>query len=377
MTRFPLIRPDVPPIAEWTPLLADAYRERRFTNFGPLSRRLEDVLRETWCGPSAACVATSSGTASLAAPLIARGVEGRVILPAFTFPATLSAVRMAGAEPFLVDVSPLDWRLNVETLRRGLDGTGARSAIALCPFGLRSDFNPHVRLVAARGGILVVDNAAGLGVAARPVETSTHTFEACSLHATKPFAAGEGGVIFAHRAQEADLRQALNFGLRPGSPTDLRGWGINGKMSELHAAVGLAAACGFDQRLARRRSLVARYIGVVGRREGVDACTDPDAGAWQFFPVLLPDGDSAQRFVAEAAARGMETRRYYAPSLSSLPDVDRLGPCPVAEDLAARMCCVPVYSVVSETEAEEMVAVFDAALAAALAAPARAAARTS
>jgi dTDP-4-amino-4,6-dideoxygalactose transaminase len=377
VTRFPLIRPDVPPLADWTPILAEAYRERRFTNFGPLSRRLERLLCETWGGPEAVCVSTSSGTAALAAPLIARGVSGRVILPAFTFPATLSAIRMAGAEPVLVDVNPRDWRLDVDTLRRALDATGARSAIVLCPFGLRSDFEPHARIVAARGGTLVVDNAAGLGVAARPVPVSPHAFEACSLHATKPFAVGEGGLVFAHRSQEESLRRALNFGLRPGSPTDLRGWGINGKLSELHAAVGLAAACGFQERLARRRSLVSSYCAAARGRDGVQTCTDPDAGAWQFFPLLLPEAAAAERFVAEAAARGMETRRYYAPALSTLPDVDRLGPCPVAEDLSARMCCVPVYSHATETEAREMVAVFAAALAAAVAPPAPLTARPS
>ena len=377
MTHLPLIRPDIPPLADWAPILAEAYREQRFTNFGPLSRRLEQLLGETWGGPDAACVVTSSGTAALAAPLIARGVSGRVILPAFTFPATLSAVRMAGGEPVLADVSPIDWRLDAETLRRGLDATGARAAIVLCPFGLRSDFEPHARLMASRGGTLVVDNAAGLGVAGRPVQLSPHAYEACSLHATKPFAVGEGGVVFAHRSQEEDLRRALNFGLVPGSPADLRGWGINGKLSELHAAVGLAAACGFEGRLARRRSLVARYVAAVRGKPGVTACTDPDAGAWQFFPVLLPDAGAAERFVAESAARGMETRRYYAPALSSLPDVERLGPCPVAEGLAARMCCVPVYSSATEPEAAEMVAVFEAALAAALASPARGTARPS
>lgn len=367
VTRFPLIRPDIPPQADWVPILAEAYRESRFTNFGPLSRRLEELLEDAWAGPEAACVATSSGTAALAAPLIARGVSGRVILPAFTFPATLSAVRMAGADPLLVDVNPHDWRIDVDTLRRALEASGARSAIVLCPFGLRSDFEPHARLVAARGGILVVDNAAGLGVARRPVEVSPQAFEACSLHATKPFAVGEGGVIFAHRSQEDDLRRALNFGLKPGSPTDLRGWGINGKLSELHAAVGLAAACGFQERLARRRSLVARYVAVVKGRDRLAACTEPDTGAWQFFPVRLPDAAAAERFVAEAAARGMETRRYYAPALSTMPEVERLGPCPVAEDLAQRICCVPVYSDATETEAQEMAAVFEAAIASAVA----------
>lgn len=369
MPKFPLIRPDVPPIGDWAPVLEEAYRARRFSNFGPLSLRLERLLAETWGGPESVCVAASSGTAALAAPLIARGITGRVILPAFTFPGTLSAIRMAGAEPFLVDVSPADWRLSADTLAQALEATGARAAVVLCPFGQRSDFRDHARLLGDRGGVLVVDNAAGLGVAREPLGTRPWCFEACSLHVTKPFAVGEGGAIFAHRSQEDDLRRALNFGLTPGRPADLHGWGINGKLSEMHAAVGLAAACGFADRLGRRRAIVVRYVEALADFPGISACTDPLAATWQFFPLLLPTPEAADRFVAEAADRGMETRRYYAPALSCLPDVDRLGPCPVAEDLATRMCCAPVYADATAEEETEMAGVFRAALAAAVARP--------
>lgn len=376
MHKFPLIRPDVPPIGDWAPVLDEAYRARRFSNFGPLSLRLERLLAETWGGADSVCVAASSGTAALAAPLIAHGITGRVILPAFTFPATLSAIRMAGAEPFLVDVSPGDWRVSADTLVRALATTGARAAIVLCPFGQRSDFRDHARHLGDRGGVLVVDNAAGLGVDREPLETHAWCFEACSLHVTKPFAVGEGGVVFAHRSQEHALRRALNFGLTPGRPADLQGWGINGKLSELHAAVGLAAACGFSQRLGRRRAIVMRYLEALAGFPEIAACSDPTAATWQFFPLLLPTPEAADRFVAEAEARGMETRRYYAPALSCLPDVDRLGPCPVAEDLAARMCCAPVYADATAAEEAEMAGVFRAALGAALAGPAAGAGRS-
>lgn len=112
---------------------------------------------------------------------------------------------------------------------------------------------------------------------------------------------------------------------------------------------------------------MARLVGV----EGVAACGDPSASPWQFFPMLLPTAEVAERFTAEAAARGMETRRYYVPALSSLPDVDRLGPCPVAEDLSTRMCCVPVYSDASAAESAELAAIFQASIVAALVPPSR------
>ena len=290
--------------------------------------RLERLLASNWGGPETVCVTTSSGTAALAAALIAGNVSGPVILPAFTFPATLSAIRMAGAEPFLVDVEPSDWRVSAARLGQAFEATDASAAVLLCPFGLASDFQPHARIAAARGALLVIDNAAGLGVSQRPFATaSPDCFECCSLHVTKPFAIGEGGVVFAHRSREDAVRRALNFGLAAGS-ADLEGWGINGKLSELHAAVGLAAAAGFADRLDRRRSLVARYASLLAGRADISACTDPAAGAWQFFPLLLPTPEAADRFIAAAAEQGMESRRYYTPALSTLAKVERLGACP-------------------------------------------------
>jgi len=366
VSLFPFIRPDVPPISAWVPILAEAYEAGRFSNFGPLSRRLEAALAATWGGAASACVATSSGTAALAAPLIAAGVRGRVVLPAFTFPATLTAIRMAGAEPFLVDVDPDTWRMPLDLLHRALTRTDARAAVVLHPFGMRSDFSAHAKLAGERDALLVIDNAAGLGAKRACLEADAHCYEACSLHVTKPFAVGEGGVIFAHRSREDDLRRALNFGLPPQGPAELRGWGLNGKLSEMHAAVGLAVAEGFPARLVRRRSLVARYIATVAKCSAVVCCTDPEAAPWQFFPLLLPGAEAAERFGAAAAARGMETRRYYVPALSSLSDVERLGPCPVAEDLATRICCLPVYADATPAEITELTAVLDASLAAAL-----------
>lgn len=358
----------MPPIGGWTPLLEEAYAARRFSNFGPLSTRLERLLAADWGDSDTVCVATASGTAALAAALIAGKVSGPVILPAFTFPATLSAVRMAGAEPFLVDVEPRDWRISAVRLEQAFEATAATAAILLCPFGLASDFRPHAGIAAARGALLVVDNAAGLGVGQRPfAAASPDCFECCSLHVTKPFAIGEGGVIFAHRTREEALRRALNFGLAAGS-ADLDGWGINGKLSELHAAVGLAAAEGFARRLERRRTLVARYASVVSRFSGISACTDPAAGTWQFFPLLLPTPAAADRFITAAGRQGMESRRYYTPPLSILADVDRLGPCPVAEDLARRMCCIPVYADATDAESDSLVAILDHALDASLSA---------
>lgn len=360
--RFPVIRPAMPPLGRWAGMLAEAYEAKRFSNFGLLSVRLEASLVAAWGGEHTACVLTSSGTAAIAAPLIARGVTGPVLLPAFTFPATLAAIKMAGAEPVLVDVCPTSWAVAPESLDAAFIATGARAAVVLAPFGLRTDLAPHARVAERHGGVLVIDDAAGLGVERSCLETMPWVYEAYSLHATKPFSIGEGGAVFAHRSVEEPLRRAINFGLpNPdalGEPT----WGINGKLSEFQAAVGLAVAETFADHLARRREMATRYAAMVAGFPSVRCRTESTDGAWQFFPLLLPEVSAADRFFVETHGRGMEIRRYYTPSLSRYHGVERVHACPVSEDLAGRMCCVPVYSDATAGEIDEMVAIVEAAL---------------
>jgi len=360
--KFPIIRADLPPVQDWAGSLEEAYQSRRFSNFGAISQRLESWFASEWGTHSTACVLTSSGTAAIAAPLIAIGVSGRVLLPAFTFPATLSAIKMAGATPVLMDVRAADWRVSADDLDHAFATTGAKAAVVLCPFGLRSDFSAHARVASKHDAILVIDNASGLGVARDPLESSPHVFEAFSLHATKPFAIGEGGVIFANQLCETSLRKAINFGLPTSEAEDIPKWGINGKISEFHAAIGLAVASSFKTQVGARRAIAARYIEAVADFPEVSICKQPDDGVWQFFPLLLPNQEAADAFQRLTRLQGMEIRRYYRPSLSSHLAVERVDDCLVSQDLSHRMCCVPVYSNSSEAEADEMVAIVLSAL---------------
>lgn len=358
--RFPLIRSAIPRPAAWLEFIDVAYRSGRFSNFGPLSRRLEDEFVARWGTAGTACVLASSGTAAITAALIAAGVEGRVLVPAFTFPATLAAIRMAHATPIVIDVDEHDWRVSPAALDRAFATTGARAAVVVNPFGLMYDFSSHAQVASRHAAVLVIDNAAGLGIRRTPYETDALAFEAYSLHATKPFGIGEGGAVFAPREFEHRLRKALNFGL-PETDTAPH-WGINGKLSEFHAAVGLAVARGFAAELLTRQQLAARYIAVASGFLGLSFCREPAQAAWQLFPMLFPSPDSADRFALACANHGMETRRYYAPSLSTIPGCEALEPCPVAESLSRRMCCAPVYSHVDEAEWVELPRILAAAL---------------
>ncbi len=364
--RFPVVRPDVPEPDDWLPYLRDSYETRWFANFGPAATRFEAALAAQFGEADDSFVAASSATAALAACLIAEGVSGTVLVPAFTFPASISAIRMARAEPALIDVDPASWACDLASLERGLDRIRAEAVMLVAPFGFTQDFSAHVALCAARDIPVVVDNAAGLGGGGRARRAFRGTaYEVYSLHATKPFAVGEGGAIKTPKDRVPALRAALNFGL-PWSPERPGGNGINGKMPEISAAVGLAVLADYPDTLVARRAQARRYIELAGRFDGVAIrCRLPDA-PWQIFPCVMPDVRAVEDFVEAAAGRGLEVRRYYRPSLSQWGGIELADDCPVSEDLAERMVCLPIYSRATTAEIAELHGIVEASFEAAL-----------
>ena len=175
------------------------------------------------------------------------------------------------------------------------------------------------------------------------------------MHATKPFGIGEGAMVFAHPRLEEPLRAALNFSLNAPFRSDLPAWGFNGKMSELHASVGLAQAERFPSRVVGRKAFAARYIAELSEVRGIQIATDSRSAPWQVFPVLLPDGKARERTISYALERGLEVRRYYYPSLSQWPQIRHIEPCVVSESLADRMCALPIRGDSVTAEADEII----------------------
>lgn len=352
--RFPLVRPAVPPPGDWLPLLQESYDHGWFSNFGPVAGRLEGALAESFGEAGDEFVLTLSATAGLAACLIAKGIVGPVLTPAFTFPATAGAIRMAGAEPVLVDVSSATWACDAEKLEYALKRTGAGAVVLVAPFGISQNFTRHVALCEMYGAAVIVDNAAGLG--GGPRERSGlrgNALEVYSLHATKPLAVGEGGAIQADRDRAPALRSAINFGLAPGAD-GLPTWGINGKMAEVSAAIGLAALAQYPVALGARRAQVRRYIELFDRFDRVTIHRGVEDAPWQVFPCLLPSGACADDFEKTTALLDLQIRRYYRPSLSEWGGIAAVDDCPISRDLSDRMVCLPVYSAIAEEEIEEM-----------------------
>lgn len=326
-----------------------------YTNFGPLHDEMVQGMLAEFGMQGENCVACCNATAGLSAALIAADVAGRVLMPAFTFPATMSAIRAAGLQPILMDVSPETWLPSVDELTKALVATGASAVILVAPFGIRHDFAAHIEACRSLGVTTIIDCAAGMGVPRLNPCDGPDVFEVFSLHATKPFGIGEGGLIYCHESMTAAVRSALNFALPSHASPAGPHWGFNGKLSEIHAAIGLAQLQRYRDIIAQRQVFAAAYFAML--EEFPEIVTPPrdSVAPWQIFPALLPSETMADAAVAIAAQKGVELRRYYRPSLSQWRGVEAATPCPVSEDLAARMIALPVRSAVTIADAQPIV----------------------
>lgn len=352
--KYPFVRPVLPRVGDWDERLQVAYSKRYFTNFGQLNNQFEELLAARFGAGDASVTLASNATIGLSAALIGLGVRGKVVLPAFTFPATLHAILAARCEPLLCDVDPETCELCPVALSALLAQHDVAAVMPVRVYGFVRDLSPVIRLARLHGVPVVVDAAAALGVCA--IDVADDVVEVVSLHATKSFGIGEGGAIFAAPRHRAAMRSALNFGLRPDRSF---GFGLNGKMTELQAAIGLAQAEQIDAQLQARRGMVREYQRRLSVIPELTYPVDPGATPWSVFPIILPRDVDAGALEKRCHEGGLFVRRYYWPSLSTFDDLPAPSATPVADDLALRAICLPVYSDCRPEEQDEMLAIFE------------------
>ncbi|MEN0653309.1 MULTISPECIES: DegT/DnrJ/EryC1/StrS family aminotransferase [Hyphobacterium] len=341
---FPFLIPTLPAIQEWAPLLEASYAARHYSNGGPLSLEFNQKLKRAYLEDDYQAIAVTSNTLGLQAVMHALDLRGkRVGLPDFTFAATLQAVLAAGALPVIFDVDSDTTELDAQGVDDYLNDGGKLDVIihVRC-FGFARDLSP-IRDVSSRHGVpLIVDAAAALGVPGERTFGMSGEIEVFSLHATKVFAVGEGGMIAAPKQLHDRIKAGTNFGFQE----DRRFLdGTNAKIDEFRCAIGLTMLEKVEGIIHRRRAHAAKYISYFNETGfGRPVCSDLQ-NSWSMFPVIMNEPVEDQ-LIRDLYSVGVETRRYYFPCLS----IGYLGSQSLeisanarAIELNRRMLCFPVY----------------------------------
>ncbi len=375
---IPLLVPELPSPQALLPYLERMHAAQHYSNFGPLVKELEQRLLERFAShssePLALCT-VSSATLGLELALAALNLppRSRVLIPSLTFVATATAVLRAGHIPVLGDVDGDSWLLTPATARAAATEADIDAVLPVAAFGVPHDMGAWHAFHEETDLPVVVDAAAGYGSQWLDAVSGTAVF---SMHATKSLPAGEGGfVISRDPALVSKIQQLSNFGinLNPGAslPVGVLGSvGTNAKMSEYHAAVGLAAldcwAEGADRRRDRHAALRTRLQavappGTIRWQAGIGAVAAPT-----LLCIRLLDSRQRDRLERICAARGIATRRWYQPLMARMLTVASHCVClptPEATSIAYGMCGVPFFPGMTDVQQDALVSALEDALA--------------
>lgn len=339
--QIPLMRPKLPDAAQLMPYLREIDANRWYTNFGPLEQRLTGRFAAQFgvTGDQAVCLSNATTALSISLAALAGGDGRYCLMPSFTFVATAQAALAADLTPYFLDVDPATWRLDTDAVRDAITrlGSDVAAVMVVAPFGAPIDIAPWDRLTEETGVPVVIDTAAGFDSVVPGVSPAI-----VSLHATKPLAAGEGGLVISRDGDLiAEIKARANFGFH--GQRSAVGPGGNAKLGEYAAAVALAA---LDQWAETRAGFARTTTAYVDAMNAVPALQlSPGFGdGWVSATCnVVFDAPAGETAIAVLEQAGIEARRWWNQGCHREPmfsEVDR-DPLPVTEDMVDRMVGLP------------------------------------
>ncbi|WP_407426274.1 DegT/DnrJ/EryC1/StrS family aminotransferase [Arcticibacter sp.] len=346
---IPVTKPYLPQIKEYDSYINSIWERQWLTNNGPLVNELELRLKRYLNLDHMLYI--SNGTMALQIAIKALGLQGDIITTPFSYVATTSSIVWEGCNPVFVDIKPGTFNINPANIEAAI--TPETSAIlATHVFGVPCNIDA-IQDIAARHGLKVIYDAAhcfGVKYKGRSVfeygDISTTSF-----HATKLFHTVEGGAVFT-QCPELLKKMAFirNFGHN--GPDDFAELGINGKNSEFHAAMGLCNLNHIDEILSKRKELYLHYREILsGLDVSFQELNDERDYNFAYFPVLFASEALMLRCMEVLAQEKIYCRRYFYPSLATLPYVSKPS-LPVCESVVKRVVCLPLYHTLTSSDTE-------------------------
>jgi dTDP-4-amino-4,6-dideoxygalactose transaminase len=337
---IPITKPFLPSLEEYQAYIKQVWDRNWLTNDGPLVNELELRLKEFLNIDH--LLFLNNGTVALQFAIKAFELQGEIITTPFTFIATTSSIVWEGCIPVYVDIEPETLNIDPAKMEEAItDKTVA--ILATHTYGNPCNIEA-IQQIADRHQLKVIYDAAhcfGTKYKGKSV-FSYGDISATSFHATKLFHTVEGGAVFTRHAQVLKkMAYMRNFGHN--GPDDFAELGINGKNSEMHAAMGLVNLKYFDIVLESRRKQFDRYnwwmqhMKVRGIR-----ITDGAEFNYAYYPIIFETEETLLKVVEMLNGHMIYPRRYFYPSLNTLRYVSKVA-APVCDDLCRRVLCLPLY----------------------------------
>lgn len=343
-------KPALPPLDELQPYLERIWQSAVLTNCGPLHQELEEALCEHLNVPHVALF--TNGTIALLTALQTLGVSGEVITTPFSFVATSHALLWNGLKPIFVDIERGNLNLDPARVEEAITDDTTAILPVHC-YGIPCDVESIDAIAKQHRLSVIYDAAHAFGVECHCGSLLNHgDLSVVSFHATKVFNTFEGGAII---CKDEEVKKRIdflkNFG-HSGETTVLYP-GINGKMSELHAAVGLTQLEHVESAISARKQVNEIYLQRLASLTGVDVSLNEPAVLkhnYAYFPVRVSKNARMSRdeLYDLLKRQGVHPRKYFYPLISEHPMYRHLSTSdpsnlPEATLAAHEVLCLPIY----------------------------------
>jgi dTDP-4-amino-4,6-dideoxygalactose transaminase len=353
---IPVTKTFLPPIEEYTAQVQRAYDNHWLTNRGELVKELEAKLM-TYLGVNNVLI-MKNGTIPLQIALKLLGNGGEVITTPFSYVATTAAIVWENCTPVFVDIHP-------EYLT--IDETKIEAAITektTCILATHVFGNPCnievIDAIARKYNLKVIYDAAHcFGVTYQGKSIFDYgDVSTCSFHATKLFHTGEGGAIFCNDPELFNkIFYSHNFGHN--GPLDFHGLGINAKISELQAAMGLAVFPYMEDIILSRQKVVSFYNQNLDFAKILKLKLREDTKwNYSYYPVVFQNENSLLKVQAALIAAEVFPRRYFYPSLNTINYTNGAA-MPISEKIASIILCLPLYVGIEEDKLKQIVSIIN------------------
>ena len=318
---IPLARPTLPAAFSLMPQIEDAFNTGQLSSYGPYSKALENKFQKYVNVEHA--LAVTNGTTGLFLVLKALGLKGKVIVPSFAFPVSVHALTWCGLKPVFADIDPLTYNIDCQSIENLID-EDTSAILCLNCFGVPCDIDRLTQIASKNGLALIFDSAHACGSQYKNKPLGQFgDAEVFSTSATKVFTTGEGGFITTRFKDLADhIKIIRNYGIA--NVADDFSIGLNGKMGELAAILGLQTIDNIDVNVEFRNKLAKLYCNALQSIEGVHFQHVPVdcMSAYKDFAVVIDReqfGMSRDLLALALEKENIQVKSYFNPPMHRHP----------------------------------------------------------
>lgn len=345
-------RPSLAPLEEYVTYLESIWETGIMTHNGPLVQQLEAELCDYLRVKNVVCV--SNGTCALQLSIRALDLSGEIITTPFTFIATANIIAWERCRPAFVDIDPETWNMDPDRIEEKI----TERTCAILPvhvFSAACDV-ARIQKIADHHGLKVIYDAAHamcVEVGGKSVLCSGDV-SALSFHATKLFNTAEGGACVTDDDGLAErIRRMRFFGFD--SDKDIVDMGMNAKMTDVHAGLGLANLKHLSDFVQNRREKYEMYQALLSPLPFITFQKfDSKAYNYSYLPVLFENETLLLEAIERLVANGIRPRRYFHPALNIIPLFAPQDALPNAERIARTILCLPLYDTLPPEDIERI-----------------------